>query len=308
MKFPGLFFLSLLLINSCSQGLNNIPDTGRKIVINGLITTDSLINVQIGRSSYINSYNISNDLEKADVKLYLNETYLDSLSRVPFYTFYVWNVFNPGNYRSKSITPQSGMDYKIVVKAADLPVASAKTIIPDMVKIIKVDTTGIVLPAGLYISSNKGIICKIEFIDPPGERNYYLFNIREIVKEHSSTPNNNLGFSCTDPIVEEQLFSGEKIQGIAFSDKIINGKKYILTIILNKEVIGMNTSGDIQAVSFRLYSITEEYFHYIRNLNLYSKNFGNPLTEPVLLFSNIVGGYGMFTGAAVSSYLISFNI
>ena len=62
-----------------------------------------------------------------------------------------------------------------------------------------------------------------------------------------------------------------------------------------------------KTIYLRLYSITEEYFRYIQTLNLFEKDFGDPLTNPVQVFSNVTGGFGIFAGAAVSSDSIVFN-
>ena len=303
----------LILIASCKQDLNDILDTGQKIVINGLITTDSLLNVFISKSMYINdisgqSFDDMNDLDSAEVYFYTNNSALDSLYHVPFYSYNWWIVLNPGNYRSKSILPQPGKEYKIIVKARNLPDAYSTIIIPDLVKIKKVDTLEVTLPFGSYFDNNKGFICKIEFSDPVNETNYYLFNIREMLNQNYFSTDNDLEFSCEDPIVEEKLSNGEKNVGIAFSDKIINGQEHILNVTVKKESILSSTSVDRQTVCFRLYSISEEYFRYIQTLNLYNKNYGNPLADPVMLFSNISGGYGFFSGASVSSDSIVFRL
>ena len=63
----------------------------------------------------------------------------------------------------------------------------------------------------------------------------------------------------------------------------------------------------IKTFYFRLYSISSEFFNYIHTLNLYNKNYGNPLADPVITYSNITGGYGIFSGAAVSSDSIVWN-
>jgi|ERR1035437_1103629 hypothetical protein len=312
MKYHVSFFLLFILITSCKQELNDIPDTGRKIVINGIITTDSLLNIRISKSLYINDISGNSgfsfyDLDSADIRLYQNNTYIDSLYHIPYYVFYNGFVFNYGNYKSRSIFPQPGRQYKVIAKSHNLPDASATIVIPDQVGIERVDTSAITLAPGSYITSNVGIMCKIEFNDPANEANYYILNIQEMIGNDYYSPDNTLGFSCDDPIVEEKLFSGIKNEGIAFSDKVINGQKHILNVIIKKEEIGSYTLSDTQTVCFRLYSITEEYFRYIQNLNLYAKNFGNPLADPVMLYSNVSGGYGMVSGAAVSSYSIVFN-
>ena len=302
-KFIVLFIYIFINVTACERELNQIPDDGRKIVINGLITTDSVLNVHVGRSEYINGDYPYVDLDSVNVKVYLKNNVIDSLYRNPWYMFDVWRVFNTGNYRSKSVIPQSGIMYKVVAKFHEMPDASASVVIPDMVKILRVDTISL-----LMSDDNAGIKCIIEFNDPAIETNFYMINVREMIKkDYYYGLDNNLGFSCDDPIVEEKLYTGEKIQGIAFSDKLINGQKHFLSVIINKVLIGSQTNATQQIVCFRLYSINKEYFNYIHDLNLYSKNLGNPLASPVIVNSNITGGYGMFSGASVSSYQVAFR-
>jgi hypothetical protein len=42
--------LTFILITSCQKEIVEIPDTGRKLVIYGLLSTDSLISTSISRS------------------------------------------------------------------------------------------------------------------------------------------------------------------------------------------------------------------------------------------------------------------
>ena len=198
-------------------------------------------------------------------------------------------MFIPGNYRSRKIFPQIGCDYLVSVNVPGFSEAKASVTIPEKVEIEHIDTIGIVLPAGKFISDNKGTMCKIQFTDPINTANYYLLNI---CKAPSVNPfYNDIDFTSEDPIIEETLNSGRSHEGIAFSDKLINGQKHSLSIILKDESIASVQSGDEFSIYFRLYSITEEYFRYIQTLNLYSKNFGNPLAEPVMVFTNVTGGF-----------------
>ena len=66
MKHIILPIIPLLLFISCNDELG-IPDTGRKIVINGLITTDSLLNVSIGKSAYITDSNAVFRMETTNI-------------------------------------------------------------------------------------------------------------------------------------------------------------------------------------------------------------------------------------------------
>ena len=309
--FIPIIFL-LLLYAGCRDFME-IPDTGRRIVINGLITNDSLLNVRIGTSAYILNFESGTterqqDLKDAEVKIYQNENYIDSLYHTYTAFYDSWNVFVPGNYQSQKLIVKEGNEYFITVKAHGLPEANAHTKVPEIVKIESIDTSHIILPPGEFDFSNTGLSCKIHFTDPPNIINYYLLTVNKVPAARPFY--SNIEFNCKDPVIEETLHS-RVIEGIAFSDKVINGQTYALSLIIRDESIAYvqtaQTNDGKFSLYFRLYSIPEEYFRYIRTLNQYSRNFGNPLADPVMMFSNITGGFGMFTGAAVSSVSINYS-
>ena len=306
------------MFSACVKENIKIQDTTREIVINGLINSDNLLNVRISESALITDNSLSadtslNTLINAEVCIYQNNTKIDSLYYVYNANYDEQNVFLPGNYWSKSVFPLPGNEYKIVVKAPGFPDATATTTIPNPIKIERIDTSRIILPDSLsrYMPSNVCLICNIEFTDPGNETNYYLFNIWK-------TPGNgsyDMGFDCQDPIVEEKIpcIGSARLEGIAFTDKIINGQKYSLTVKIYGANIGKPFwNGDSpdnhkKAIYFKLCSITKECFKYIQTLNQYNKDYDNPLANPVLVYSNVTGGYGIFTGAGVSTDSIVFN-
>lgn len=324
-NFFVLLISSIFLLSGCQQEKINIPDTGRKIVINGLITTDTLLNVFISRSDYLldlsgNGYEYLRDLDSLEVCLYQNNDKIDSLYHYKYYDYDYWKMFNYGNYRSHNVHPLASREYKIVAKGSGFPTASAVTTIPDLVRIERVDTSRIILAPGEYYDSNIGLQIKIEFSDPLNETNCYLFRMYmniywEYYGSYIPYYSDVIFFTCQDPIIEEKLTSVNGLEAIAFSDKVINGQRHSLNIIVKGESIGKpytdypesSYSNPRKTLYFKLYSITEEYFSYIQTLHLYSKNYSNPLLEPVLMNSNVTGGYGMFSGASVSSDSIVFK-
>jgi len=329
MKHLVLLTIFLITFSSCIKDNIKIPDTGRKIVINGLLTTDTIINSLITRSNYlldkdgISYYNMI-DYDSLEVVFYENNVKTDSLNHVRYSGFDPWKVFNFGNYVSEDNSPVPGKEYKIVVNGQGLPTASASTIIPDIVRIEDIDTSRIILAPGKYYSFDTGLLCRIGFSDPPEKENFYLLRITlKSYRKYGNTysiPINyqDLEFYCSDPIVEEKLNTREGIQAVAFSDMLINGQKHNIDLVIKGELIGEPiikleypfSSTDIyrKTLNIKLYSITEEFFRYIQTLQLYSRNYSNPLAEPVLMESNVTGGYGMFSGASVSTCSIEFNL
>lgn len=314
-----IFLLLLLLVAffSCTKEKIAIPDIGRRIVINGLITTDSLLNVYINRSSMItDTVYLENDLIKnAHVYFYQNNELIDSLFYINHFFNFGVTIYVPTNYWSKRVYPIPGKEYKILVKAPGLPDATSTITIPKMVKIEKIDTSRITLSKVELWQSNIRFLCNITFADPVNEKNYYLLYIYSYPNISDNYPL-NIAFACDDPVVEEKLNQGTMMEGVAFSDKSINGQIYSLSVLLDGKEIGRpfmyNDDPNLlqfhkTTLYFRLYSITENYFKYIQTLNLFYKNYKNPLASPTQVYSNITGGYGIFAGAAVSSDSIVFH-
>lgn len=304
MKHRLLNTIFLFLLCACQKENVEIPDTGRKIVINGLFTTDSLINVRITRSEYYKSkVYLYNELDRAIVQFYKNDIPIDSLHYLNNGNDYGYLYYNGGdiysksNYWSDNVYPMPGNEYQIKVTNAGYPEATATTRIPRLVKIEKVDTSRIDVNGSIILN------CKIEFTDPAAEKNYYLFNI--ITIRMFPWWRSYLAFDSQDPVIEEKLCStsGGRKYGFAFSDKLIDGKKYSLNILLEgtSHYINDTFPKTSYVYYFRLISITEDYFKFIKTLNLFNATRWDPLAEPVMVYSNVSGGYGIFAGAAVST-------
>ena len=312
MKHLLLYSLFLLLVCACQKENVEIPDTGRKLVINGLITTDSLLSVRISNSNYIKDPKMwasFSEFVSADVRFYRDNIILDSLHYLFQDNRYV--IYPTSNYKSDKIYPLPGNEYKINVKKLGFPDATAKTIIPRLVKIEKVDTLRTVVVPGYgrdFIMN-----CKIEFTDPADVKNYYLINI---VTKKSPLKREYMAFDCNDPVIEEEFVSNTMVgkilkYGYAFSDKLLEGKKYSLNVSFDGFYYRENpfnpTPKSSYTIFFRLYSITEDYFKFIQTLNLFNATYMNPLVEPVMVYTNVSGGYGIFAGAAVSTDSIIFH-
>lgn len=311
----GCFVVIILLVASCQKEEIKVPDTGRKIVINGIITTDSLINLNLSRSLYITDSALveENLLSNAQAIVYENNVTIDSLQYGgDIFINTGLDIYVPSNYRSKAGFPQSGHEYEIRVSSTGLPEASARVLIPGMVKIDHLDTSLVKL-SGTFQEweSNIRLYCDIAFTDPGNEKNYYLLYIYR--KPAFSSNSSNMVFSCQDPVVEEYLNHGTMMEGVAFSDKSINGQKHILRVTLNGKDIGKPFFNDdfmeshMKIIYFRLYNITEAYYQYIQTLNLFLRNYKNPLAEPTQVYSNIDGGYGILGAAAVSTDSVIFR-
>ncbi|HOW39169.1 MAG TPA: DUF4249 family protein, partial [Bacteroidales bacterium] len=292
MKKSLIIISFLFLITACVKDTLNITDSGRRITINGLITSDSCFSVKISKSALLNDISESTNntlysIDNAKVLVYMNDNYVDSLSYIflgsgsPFEGPYISRM---GNYSSGNMIPIPGNKYKIVVKAPGLPDATAAVTIPNLVKIERVDTFRTIVPLQYpdpYITTNVQLTCNVIFTDPGNEINYYMLNIYYVHEAWGYRHCFILNFFCNDPIPEEKFarwgtFGNDELQAVAFSDKIISGKKCSFPVTIELRDLGFpfypvpdGTDTHKKNVYFRLYSISEEYYKYLQTLNKY---------------------------------------
>jgi hypothetical protein len=303
----------LLGLFSC-QKENISINTERKIVINGLITTDSVFNVNISYSLNFSDTLVfgENSIDNAFVFIYENSILIDSLKYRPNISVNLGaDIYLPSNYASKSKYPLIGHEYEIRIKKVNYPEASAKAYIPTPTPFSIIDTATIYLTKPVeYWESNVRLKCDLEVADPGNISNYYVLYV---YRKPDFLGTSNMEFSCKDPIAEE-LKHGTMMEGLTFSDVSFNGQKHRLSLVLDGRYIGKPFFEEYEIypaqkkiIYFRLYSVTKEYYDYLQTVNLYYKNYINPLAEATQVYSNVEGGYGIFAGAAVSIDSLVFN-
>ncbi len=309
----NLLFVCWLFLFACQSKLPALNSESSKIVINALITTDSLFGVTITRSSPISANEYNEWIQDAIVTIRHGEIADCLLARQP--RLYLDDLlFWPTNYYSKDMLPEAGFEYEIEVQCPEMQTVVANTTIPGMVKIAKLDTTRIVYPEVENPEiSNLGFLCQLSFIDPQAEENFYMLQV--ILHSTEWGYFKNLAFICGHSVVEEEIKDGLGTKAVVFSDKSINGKEFTLPLEIKCQDIGYPFRGEADpynphgkaTIYFRLYSMNKEYFTYIQTLNLFYKNYRNPLAEPAQVYSNVEGGYGIFAGAAVTTDSLVFK-
>ena len=114
--------------------------------------------------------------------------------------------------------------------------------------------------------------------DAPGRENYYhVFAEREMEDPQVHT---RVRFAMTGD--EEALFSDEKKDGLVFS----GSRSYII----------FPGQPDPRPADLHLYlAVTDRaYYRYHQSLEQHQEANGNPFAEPVLVYSNVTGGMGIF--------------
>jgi hypothetical protein len=288
----------ILIFYSCSKELiYKAPDFEKKLVVNAFICPDSLFCINVRKTTNILS-NESSIIQNADVTLKENGAFLEKL-----------DYFNGGNYISSNYRPVPGNIYSITVKVDGYPEVFALDTVPFAVFINNGSRT-----SGNTFDENGDphIDYEILFNDLP-EKNYYelFFISQSFPNEFTSKYFVSFMF---DPVIPDPVLKADSELDLSpftfiFTDNLFSGEQYQMKIkFINGSIGGEFTNpfaptpGDNYAI---LRNTSYVYFNYRKYWlrHSYNKQVGNkaelpffmPLIgDPVAMYSNVEGGYGIF--------------
>ncbi len=151
----------------------------------------------------------------------------------------------------------------------------------------------------------------ITFLDNGEEENYYFFRFKESPSDPKapwkSTILGTIDYSHNIVFQKLKDYMGDAAPswlmwnpaGLPFSDEVINGNKYHLTVI--EDVIERNISVEMKR-DFNLFAINKAYFDYIIGNLMYVESTDETptgmidlgLADPIRTFTNIHNGIGIF--------------
>lgn len=284
-KLKILSYLALvLIIFSCRKDFEykNLS-TDKKVTVSCFIKADDTVKVSLSfLVSSSTNYNITSDeallLTNAEVYLYEDNIYKEKLKykNLEFFNNLAW-------YKSQNFIPTEGHNYELKIVVPSYDTIYAETVIP---KKIFIDSIRI---NNSYIDEcgTKMLNISVLFKDNPYETNYYLIRVRSDLGPYI--------FESQDPIIEAKI--NNVFSSIApninernayFSDKNINGENYALNIIIP-------FYSDFPPKIY-LYSLSKDAYLFYKTAFLYARTLDNPLSEPVVIYSNIKNGTGIFAG------------
>ncbi len=297
--------LSFIIIGiSCEKTIEiDLEDAKIKIVVNGIINPDSTIKVNVTRSRHILDNADIESLTDANVKLYEDGNLIGNMTHT-----------GGGNYHI-DYKPVENKEYKVEVSHEKYDNVQGLTRIVPSIPIIRIDTTTTFDEYGSPV-----LDFKIRFSDPADEKNYYLLKLSntflyeewdESLITYDTTVNeqgetivyvNQGGLTYTlstediwidsdDLIIEEHMWSS----GVIFSDEIINGENYSFTGKLHKGSLYQREN----KITFELHSLSPEAYKYYKSVHQHYYNSGDPFAEPVIVFTNITDGIGIFGSSSV---------
>ncbi|MBN1925208.1 MAG: DUF4249 domain-containing protein [Prolixibacteraceae bacterium] len=234
-------------------------------------------------------------------------------SQTEFYEY-----FEKSTYINTEFEIKAGQKYILDIDADNYEPITAEAIMPVSPKISKIDTTSELVNDAYssYIERN----AKITFTDPPNEQNFYQLMVKKA--EVSVYFDHYTGEMILNPWVTESFISSEDpifekdesdiIGGLIssylplfiFEDALINGKTYTLSFNYDNVWVSSNyyyPEGAEEEYKLTIYKIMlntlDESMYKYKQTSIGQTYMGSdPFSEPVLVYSNIENGAGVFGG------------
>ncbi len=264
----------VIFLSSCEKYIDmEIPDNGRKMVANCLYSDTGNVTLNLTLSRFILDDAPYNPLSGATVELYEDNNFVGLLTET-----------NQGIYSFTGFTPNPGSNHKIII-SKDGVALTAYSYLPDIQSISFFDTSRVQRDYYEYLRF------RFSINDPADTENFYMigFTIKEQWTEENSEIY-SIYFLTDEPAIEEYVMDGYGI----FSDESFSGQTKFMDFDL--ELYNFPSDTNILYVNFL--SISKDMYMYIKTMNAQRAN-DSPFSEPVMVYTNIVNGFGIFGGYSI---------
>lgn len=281
------------VLASCEKIIDiTIPDKERKIVVNGLISSGQPVRISLSKSQSV----LENDslivIPGADVRLFKGDAPIGKLKDSA-----------GGIYTLPGFIPEAGTTYRLTAAGGGLAPVQAFTTLPAVVPIVEVDTATLTGEWG-----QQELRISVKFNDPAGVTNFYGFGVEITNKVYDYNTMTYTGekethqaylYGNTDRFLKEESTSFEG--KLYFDDLLFDGKTKTVEFGLSDH---MYIESDTVWLKVNMEQVDKPFYLHILSYNSYQQANGNPFSEPVQVYTNVEGGYGIFSGISTASYSI----
>ncbi|PSR14820.1 MAG: hypothetical protein DA408_10160 [Bacteroidetes bacterium] len=290
-----LLLLSWLFIGAtCERTVElDIDQPPARLVVNSSFTLGQKVAVSVSKSLGILDNSLPEYLVDASVTVYQGDTFLEELvlyidpaPRIPPY------------YTTVDFEPKPGVTYTIRVEAPGFEPVVAHSFIPQPVVFSRLGVSQIEeLPGSEAFSKVFAYEVQLDFVDPPGEENYYHLNIFQEILNYALTPSG-------DTVIEDRRLQRANLvldqPGVVYDAMIgglllkdhptNNGFSFPLAVEIVPEFEAL---GQIIA---ELRTVSREYYLYYTTFSRQQNQSDGPFNDPIVIFNNVQNGHGYFAG------------
>jgi hypothetical protein len=260
-----------------------LPETDSKIVVNSFFTDNSRIKVHLSKSIGV-LQNTFPECPDALIMLRENDIIIDTM------------YLEDGYYYSH-IPAEKNKAYSLEILAPGMETVFCEDIIPERTVL-----QGYVCTDSILIDGDGFIIneLKLDFQDLPGPSFYEVeLEARNVVR------NGKMGLwfmNNSDPIITSTGLLDYRPRTLIFKDDMFDGKHCSVKIYFATQAyLDYNLKIIFRSVSESYYKYKAKQFAYLFSLE---NDIFSGMGEPINLYSNITGGFGIFAGYSTDEKVI----
>jgi len=282
---PLLLVLFVLTISSCEKTFEiPIPEESNKLVLNLLMNKDSIMMARVTVSGRLSDMQAGPDITNAEVKLYENGTYKETLT--PY--LHSGRMFYRGN-----TLPQTGVTYRVTAAVHGYKEVSGSDKIPDTAKVGEMKLT----VSQLNTWTSRATI-NVQLHDDPEVQNYYrirLYYINEWVDANGNGGRQKLQQYFEAGEADLPLFN-EDVKGEFYTtDELFNGRS-------PRFIFRANIGSNYKKMVVEITSLTYNSYNYLNSTFMAMEKNDEGLAEKVIVYNNIENGLGIIGGVAQREY------
>ncbi len=244
--------------------------------------------VFVTRSKALNENQYITTVDHAEVTLWEDEDLVDTGIWVDTISAFPHSLDRISGYVMKWKDFVPGKNYTLKVSAPGFTTVESTIMLPEKSEItdVKYNINGYKDP------SDGNSIDEIEFkISNINAEKYYLTTIQQVSIYIRGT-NRDTSYSSLYPIPESPLYQEVSGNGLVFRGEDVLPLQGLVKIALPFLNINPSSSSYYQVT---LYNITKDQYYYLLSYEQYKRVLGNPFAEPVVVYSNIKNGLGIFS-------------
>jgi hypothetical protein len=299
------WLLLAIALSSCEKYVDiRVREADRKIVLSGLLCTDSTLIVHVSRSSQLSRQDLG-DITKP----YVDPWMADEVSLYEDDRLVGQLVGKQGNFLEiPGFKPSVGKTYRLRASQGEMKPVSATVRIPEPAHLTAFDTI-------MAISENgrAAFRMSLQISDPAVQENFYALQVTGIQRPYYDIferiwVDSTMTYNCTprlsgktDGMLELDFLDANRDvyvdRRLFFSDRLFDGKLFDMKF----EVLHDSWGKMADTVLFRvdLYQVDKSYYQYAVSRQKYHHTQNNPFVEPVQVYSNVENGFGLVSAYAV---------
>lgn len=307
-----------VLLPSCVEEVDReVRDIAPQLVVTCFFTAGEPFRVYLS-GSYSPFYGSGPQLVRgAEVKVYENGSYLGDLEFEVLYYERADTITDGVSmeviltrfpvdscYTGSTVLPRVGHEYRLEVSAPGYKSVSATSRVPGVVGIDSLskrlrgyDFYGTAVEGGCPVYY-------LSFTDPPGP-NYYMVSMFGYNNKAYGLRDYKMdvSYSSDDPVIGKFESDGNQFERLlAFPDLLFSGREYHLMLMVNE---GRPFSDgfyykDTLEITLTLNNLSSDFEYYVKSQLETDKYQGNPLREPIPIYTNVESGLGIFAGYSSS--------